>query len=72
MTDSILDAAPWLKRRSASLAAASDGRLPPFIDLVRNFNKHDQPSREIRDGSIPYLINEFWTAGQRQAHSITR
>jgi hypothetical protein len=70
MTDSILDAAPWLKRRSASLAAASDGRLPPFIDLVRNFNEHDQPSREIRDGSIPYLINEFWTAGQRQAHSI--
>jgi len=24
----------------------------------------------MREGPIPYLINEFWTAGQRQAHSI--
>lgn len=42
----------------------------PFVDLVRDFRDFGQPSRELREGPIPYLINEFWTAGQRQAHSI--
>jgi hypothetical protein len=29
----------------------------------------DRTRREVVDG-IPYYINEFWTAGQRQAHAI--
>ncbi len=42
----------------------------PFADLVKNFREFGQPSAEAWEGPIRYLINEFWTAGQRQAHSI--
>jgi hypothetical protein len=42
----------------------------PFVDLVRSFSEFGQPSVAIRDGGIDYLINEFWTAAQRQGHSI--
>ena len=48
---------------------APDGATP-FADLVKNFSEFGQPSVEVREGPIRYLINEFWTAGQRQAHSI--
>jgi hypothetical protein len=41
-----------------------------FVDLVTSFSEFGQPSAAIQDGGINYLINEFWTAGQRQAHSI--
>ena len=37
---------------------------------MRAFASFGQPSLNIQDGEIPYLINEFWTAGQRQAHSM--
>lgn len=41
-----------------------------FIQDLRSFNEFGQKTAcETVDG-IPYLINEFWTAGQRQAHSI--
>jgi hypothetical protein len=42
----------------------------PFVDVVRDFTEFGRPSASIEDGGISYLINEFWTAGQRQAHSI--
>lgn len=41
-----------------------------FADLVKNFSEFGQPSIEALEGPIRYLINEFWTAGQRQAHSL--
>jgi len=41
-----------------------------FTDAVRDFRQFGQPSAELTEGGIPYLINEFWTSGQRQAHSI--
>lgn len=44
--------------------------LRPFADLVREFAEFGQPSTQVREGPITYLINEFWTARQRQAHSI--
>jgi hypothetical protein len=37
------------------------------LDGFREFGKQTQ--RETL-GGIPYFVNEFWTAGQRQAHSI--
>jgi len=41
-----------------------------FLDGLRAFDAFGQRTgTETADG-IPYLINEFWTAGQRQAHSI--
>lgn len=41
-----------------------------FIDDLRAFDDFGQRTVAETVESIPYLINEFWTAGQRQAHSI--
>jgi len=41
-----------------------------FFDQVKNFDAFGQPSVEFIDEGIPYLLNEFWTSGQRQCHSI--
>jgi hypothetical protein len=41
-----------------------------FRDSVRQFGMPARPTIERDEGGIPYLINEFWTSGQRQAHSI--
>ena len=43
---------------------------PSFVDVVAAFSGLGQRSAAVEDGGINYLINEFWTAGQRQAHSI--
>src|SRR5690348_7475868 len=41
-----------------------------FLESVLNFDEFGAPTRrEVREG-LPYLINEFWTSEQRQAHSI--
>jgi len=41
-----------------------------FEAEVRDFCAFGAKTRfEERDG-LPYFVNEFWTAGQRQAHSI--
>jgi len=42
----------------------------PFDEQVRSFSEFGQRSAEKSEGSIPYLINEFWTSAQRQAHSL--
>ena len=41
-----------------------------FLREVRAFTGFGAPTHEVTEGGIPYFINEFWTAGQRQAHSI--
>ncbi|MBA3543488.1 MAG: site-specific DNA-methyltransferase [Chthoniobacterales bacterium] len=53
-----------------STGSVSGGAVPSFADLVRNFAEFGGTSVQALEGSIPYLINEFWTSGQRQAHSI--
>jgi hypothetical protein len=70
MTDSALAALPLFEQ--ASIAPEPVHRMAPsrFIDLVRSFRKFGRLSEERWDGSIPYLVNEFWTSGQRQGHSI--
>ncbi len=41
-----------------------------FLADILTFDEFGQKTHtETREG-IPYFINEFWTAGQRQAHSI--
>ena len=42
----------------------------PFEAAVRGFDDLGQPSLAQLEDGIPYLVNAFWTAGQRQAHSI--
>ena len=41
-----------------------------FIDQVRQFREFGQPSVELSEGDISYIVNEYWTSGQRQSHSL--
>src|SRR5260370_8179316 len=61
---------PLVGQGSLAPVHTTDTGDPPFVDLVRTFSEFGQPSAAVQDGGINYLINEFWTAGQRQAHSI--
>ena len=52
-----------------------DFDVPPprpesILDDVATFDAFGRPTVQQTLGGIPYFINEFWTAGQRQAHSI--
>lgn len=70
MIDSALNTLPLFERLSSVPETVSDGAVPPFVDLVRNFSEFGRPSEQVQEGAISYVINEFWTSGQRQAHSI--
>ena len=70
MTYSARNTLPLFEPVPADPESAGDGAVPPFVDLVQNFREFGQPSVQMLEGPIRYLINEFWTAGQRQAHSI--
>ncbi len=63
-------ALPLFEEPSLAPVDASDTEDRSFVDLVRTFSELGQPSAAVQEGGINYLINEFWTAGQRQAHSI--
>ncbi|MCA3594189.1 MAG: site-specific DNA-methyltransferase [Methylobacterium sp.] len=41
-----------------------------FLSDIRTFREFGTETVNITDGGIPYFVNEFWTAGQRQSHSI--
>lgn len=41
-----------------------------FLDSVLRFDRFGTPTRAQTQEGIPYLVNEFWTRGQRQAHPI--
>lgn len=70
MIDSALETLPLFERVSAVPKSAGDGTVQPFVDRVKNFAEFGQTTVELWKGPIRYLINEFWTSGQRQAHSI--
>jgi hypothetical protein len=70
MIDSVLDAPPSSARTALDGATSMAPSDQSFIEHVRAFREFGEPCLEWRDGSIPYLANEFWTARQRQAHSI--
>jgi DNA methylase len=55
--------------REPATNGASIGSTP-FGDLVQEFNQFGQPSVQVWERPIRYQINEFWTSGQRQAHSL--
>jgi hypothetical protein len=56
MTDSALNALPLFERVSAAPEAVTDGAGQPFGDLVQDFSQFGQPSVEVREGPIRYLI----------------
>jgi DNA methylase len=70
MVDSSRGSLPLFEQASPASVHPSDTGDRPFVDLVRTFSEFGQPSVAVQDSGINYLINEFWTAGQRQAHSI--
>ena len=61
---------PLFEQTPLASDQSSDTGDRRFADLVRTFSTFGRPSVAVQDGGINYLINEFWTAGQRQAHSI--
>jgi hypothetical protein len=70
VTDSILDRS--VARRAPMLEAAALPRrkAPPFIEEVRRFKDFGRASLAASEGGVPYLVNEFWTASQRQGHAL--
>jgi hypothetical protein len=70
-----------LKLKLVTLPLFDDARgVPPVVSVVqeapdlftsvRSFNDFGLPTLATEDAGIPYFVNEFWTAGQRQAHSL--
>ena len=46
---------------------------PPRQDIIADilaFDGFGAATVSEKKGNIPYFVNEFWTSGQRQAHSI--
>lgn len=41
-----------------------------FLADILSFRAFGTPTEDVTEDGIRYLINEFWTAGQRQAHAI--
>lgn len=56
--------------RAALVREVNDPAADRFLPGIRAFESFGTPTQEITEGGIPYLINEFWTAGQRQSHSL--
>ena len=61
---------PLFEPESARAQSPGARDVRAFAEVVSGFSDFGQPSMHVCEGPIPYLINEFWTAGQRQAHSI--
>ncbi len=41
-----------------------------IVKMVKEFDEFGHKTQEFVDEGLTYLANEFWTSGQRQAHSI--
>lgn len=46
------------------------GQQDDFEAAVRAFDSFGSPTVCLDDEGLRYLVNEFWTAGQRQAHAL--
>jgi hypothetical protein len=50
------------------VSAENDGS--DLLSSIRRFASFGTPTLETKEAGIPYFINEYWTAGQRQAHAL--
>ncbi|MGJ0509442.1 MAG: DNA methyltransferase [Methylocystis sp.] len=41
-----------------------------FLSQLRSFDGFGAPTRVAEEGGLTYYVNEYWTAGQRSAHSL--
>ena len=65
--------APAMRQRQLPRLALVRAPMPEagdFLGRVRAFADFGRPTEPAEHDGIPYFINEFWTAGQRQAHAI--
>jgi hypothetical protein len=56
--------------RPVRAVAAVVREVPDLVASIRAFDGFGTRTLETKDGGIPYFVNEYWTAGQRQAHSL--
>jgi len=56
--------------RHVDLTSQRESHSPEILSAIRQFDSFGTRTIERIEGDIPYMINEFWTAGQRQAHAI--
>lgn len=63
-------ALPLLDRPRAGLAERDALAPMHLVAAIRAFTGFGRATEEVTENGIPYLVNEFWTAGQRQAHAI--
>lgn len=57
-------------RTAALVAPLPERAVDDFIEDVAEFDQFGRKTARDSVDDIPYFVNEFWTAGQRQAHSI--
>lgn len=50
--------------------AKSDRLDVSIIEQIMAFDSFGTRTQMVNEGGIPYYVNEFWTSGQRKAHSI--
>ena len=55
---------------SASGSAPGSARSADFRDALRQFSFDGSPTVELEEAGLRYFVNAFWTAAQRQGHSI--
>lgn len=41
-----------------------------IVSQITSFEWNGKATTQVTEGGIPYFVNEFWTARQRQSHSI--
>jgi len=61
---------PLLDRAPTGAEDAARLSTDAFLDAVRRFDAFGTRTQAETIGGLPYLVNEFWTSGQRQAHSL--
>jgi len=61
---------PLFDEQNSSVAATEPCTSTGFLDFVRTFRGFGQETLEHEDGGIRYLVNEYWTSGQRQASAL--
>lgn len=59
-----------LENLPSPVTKLAGGGYDSFLDFVRSFDEHGAKTVSFVEDGIPYLVNEFWTSRQRQAHSI--
>jgi len=53
---------------AAPIIATADSDA--FLAELRGFDAFGAKTIQFEQDGIPYFVNEFWTSGQRQAHSL--